>query len=345
MNRLTIWVVIFVFLLLSLCTNAGKKNIQPTDSFTRNQQLRRTINLGNALEAPVEGDWGMVIESQYFPTIKAAGFTAVRLPVRWSAHAKEDNPFLVDQSFLERVNWVVDQSIQNDLAIVINMHHYIELFDSPLIHKERFVRIWQQIASYFKDAPESVFFELLNEPNSALNANLWNQILDECTSIIRKTNPDRTLIIGPSNWNHISGDLDKLKLPDDDNVILTVHYYEPFHFTHQGAEWVANSQNWLGREWIGTDKQVSQIQSDLLIAAEWADKNKVPVFLGEFGAYSKADEKSRIKWTNSVRHHAEKYNFSWSYWEFGAGFGVYDREKNNWREPLLKALLTTHSSN
>ena len=108
MNRLIIRFAIFVFALLPFCIKADNKIVQDTDPFRRNQRLRRTINLGNALEAPMEGDWGMVIESEYFPTIKAAGFTAVRLPVRWSAHAKKDNPFLIDQSFLDRVKWVVD---------------------------------------------------------------------------------------------------------------------------------------------------------------------------------------------------------------------------------------------
>jgi endoglucanase len=36
---------------------------------------------------------------------------------------------------------------------------------------------------------------------------------------------------------------------------------------------------------------------------------------------------------------AEKRGFSWAYWEFGSGFGAYDREKKEWRQPLLKALM------
>jgi endoglucanase len=61
--------------------------------------------------------------------------------------------------------------------------------------------------------------------------------------------------------------------------------------------------------------------------------------LGEFGAYSKADMQSRVNWTTFVREEAEKRGFSYAYWEFGAGFGVYDREATGWNEGLLRALV------
>ena len=63
------------------------------------------------------------------------------------------------------------------------------------------------------------------------------------------------------------------------------------------------------------------------------------VFLGEFGAYEKADMTSRAKWTAAVVKEAESRGFSWAYWEFGAGFGAYDRQAKTWREPLMKALI------
>jgi endoglucanase len=40
-----------------------------------------------------------------------------------------------------------------------------------------------------------------------------------------------------------------------------------------------------------------------------------------------------------VREEAEAIGISWSYWEFGAGFGVYDREVKAWNKGLLKALI------
>ena len=41
----------------------------------------------------------------------------------------------------------------------------------------------------------------------------------------------------------------------------------------------------------------------------------------------------------SVREEAEARGISWSYWEFGAGFGVYDRDDEQWNEGLLNALI------
>jgi endoglucanase len=74
-------------------------------------------------------------------------------------------------------------------------------------------------------------------------------------------------------------------------------------------------------------------------AAAWREASGVPVWLGEFGAYSTADMDSRVRWTETVRTEAEARGIPWAYWEFGAGFGAYDRETETWREPLLRSLV------
>ena len=78
---------------------------------------------------------------------------------------------------------------------------------------------------------------------------------------------------------------------------------------------------------------------DLDWAVRWAEKLDCPLWMGEFGAYSKADMASRANWTSTLRAEAEARGIAWSYWEFGAGFGVYDRTAGRWRQELLGALI------
>jgi len=81
------------------------------------------------------------------------------------------------------------------------------------------------------------------------------------------------------------------------------------------------------------------LRKDFDHAAAWAKKQQRPLFLGEFGAYHVADMASRACWTRAVAREAEARGFSWAYWEFGAGFGAYDREKGKWHPALLDALV------
>ena len=306
--------------------------------FAVNESLGRGINFGNALEAPKEGDWGVKLDAEYFRVVKAAGFRTVRLPVRWSAHAAKDAPYTIDADFFKRIDWALDQAEANKLNVVLNVHHYDEIHKEPKTHLPRLVGLWEQIAARYKDRPASVVFELCNEPNSALDA-AWNDAIPALLKAVRTTNPTRAVIVGPGSWNGIWM-LPKLKLPDDPNLIVTVHYYDPYKFTHQGAPWGSNEvKNLSGVKWDATDAELKPLRARFDEVAEWAKKNNRPVFLGEFGAFEKADMPSRAKWTAAVVKEAEARGFSWAYWEFGAGFGAYDREKKAWREPLLGALV------
>ncbi|MCD6289334.1 MAG: glycoside hydrolase family 5 protein [Anaerolineae bacterium] len=301
--------------------------------------LGRGVNLGNALEAPHEGAWGVVLQEQYFRLIREAGFDMVRIPIRWSAHAASGEPYTVDERFFRRVDWAIDQALGQGLKVVINVHHYDELTRDPEGQHDRFLAIWRQIAERYADDPPGLVFELLNEPHDRLTAPLWNDLLVDALQIVRESNPDRWVVIGPVRWNSVSA-LPGLKLPQDDrHLIVTVHYYSPFHFTHQGAEWVPGSGAWLGTTWKGTPAERSAVERDLDKAATWARSHGCPLFLGEFGAYSKADMDSRVRWTRFVARQAEARDMSWAYWEFCAGFGIYDRGRGGWNRALLEALI------
>jgi endoglucanase len=200
----------------------------------------RGINLGNALEAPSEGEWGVVLQNEYFDLIAEAGFDTVRIPIRWSAHAQGLPPYTIDPEFMARVDWAVNQSLGHGLTTIINVHHYEEIMNAPEAHRARLLAIWRQLAEHYTDAPAQLYFEILNEPNNRLTPELWNNYLAAALAVIRKSNPKRTIIVGTAEWGGL-GALDELELPDDGHLVVTFHYYEPFHFTHQGAEWSPGS--------------------------------------------------------------------------------------------------------
>jgi endoglucanase len=314
--------------------------IQEADMYAYSQlkRLGRGINLGNALEAPQEGEWGVVLQEDYFRLIKEAGFQSVRIPIRWSAHAEKDAPYTIDPDFFGRVDWAVDEAIKNDLAVVLNIHHYEEIMDSPRLHRDRFLALWEQIAQHYLNAPEEVMFELLNEPMNTLSSTSWNEFAADAIEVVRRSNPKRTIVVGPGNWNNVDA-LIMLALPENDrNLIVTFHFYQPFEFTHQGAEWVINPGA-VGTKWTGTEAEKSLLEIDFDLAYAWGQKYRRPIYLGEFGAYSKGDMESRHVWTDFIARTAEAKGFSWAYWEFCSGFGAYDPASGQWNEPILSALI------
>jgi endoglucanase len=338
------------------------------DPFEQNKRLGRGMNFGNALEAPNEGEWGVTLKEEYFKIIKDAGFDSVRIPCRWSAHALKEAPYTIEKSFFDRVDWAVNCALSRNLLVMLNIHNYTELYTEPLAHKERFMALWKQIAEHYKDYPDTLLLEIFNEPDDAFTPDMWNDWLKEAHAIIRKANPTKTIVIGSANDSWLTY-LKLLKLPEGDrNIIVTVHYYFPHEFTHQGAAWMTHekivksiadmkfvnqevpewatddwqgdSSTWLGTKWTGTDKEKKAVTDVFDIGAAWGKEHNRPINLGEFGAYVKADKDSRVLWTTFVAKSARERGFSYLYWEFcHENFGAYDQQTNQWKNYLLNALI------
>ena len=301
--------------------------------------LHRGVNFGDALETPHEGQWGVVIQPDYFPTIRKAGFDTIRVPILWVGHVPAQAPFTIDPVFFKRIDWVVQQAEDNHLNVILDYHYDPDLMKDPDAHADRYVAIWKQVAEHYQSAPDTILFELMNEPFDKLDSAHWNPLITRALAAIRPTNPTRTVVVGPVRWNSYDK-LSELELPESDrHLLVTFHYYLPMTFTHQGAEWVAPSKAWLGTKWLGTDADKAPIEHDFAQASDWAKAHHRPIFLGEFGAYSKGDLASRVCWTSFVAHTAESHGIPWSYWEFCSGFGAYDPKAHQWRKPLLDALI------
>src|SRR5881392_3010229 len=247
------------------------------------QRLGRGINMGNMLEAPQEGDWGVKFEPDYADKV-AGVFATVRIPVRWSNHAAPTVDATIDEAFARRVDQMVDAFLAKGMYVILDLHHYTQINGDPQHPKEfkvdpavmdqRLVNLWKQVAARYQDRSPRLLFELLNEPHGRLNGDPWNRLAAQTLAVVRVTNPTRTVLIGPGEWNSI-GELPKLRLPPDRNIIVSIHNYDPFPFTHQGVDYMP--QYPLGPTCCDA-KQRRQITDALDAARRWGDANGYPLY-------------------------------------------------------------------
>ncbi|WP_340692767.1 glycoside hydrolase family 5 protein [Hyphomonas sp.] len=298
--------------------------------------VQRCMNLSSALEAPYEGDWGYTIRNEDIDRLKEAGFDTIRLPVRWSAHAGRWGRYKLNKGLLARTDAIIDYAMSRDMNVILNVHHYSELNNWPWRHERRLEGIWKQLAAHYEDYPDRLIFEIVNEPNGKMTVQRTDALNKRVVARIRKTQPDRWIVLATAEWGSIAGLLQS-QPPSDPRIILSWHYYEPFVFTHQGAEFFRPTPP-IGTNW-GDTADVDRIAKDFRLAAAFRDKHNLPLLLGEFGVFDAAPVEQRAKWIGSVRHLAEANGFGWCHWGLSSNFRSYDADKEAWIEPVRAALL------
>ena len=295
-------------------------------------QMRKGINLGNTHEPPVEAGWNNPhAQEYYFDMYKEAEFDCVRIPVRWDNYTGKTPPYKITEDWLNRIEKVVDWGLERDMFIVINSHHdnwIKENYNDA--NKARFDSIWTQIAEHFKDKPEKLIFEVLNEPHGLTkvqNDDMHARII----SIIRETNPTRLVIFQGHNWGG-SDELINAAIPDDDYVIGSFHSYDPYFFGLEGQG------TW------GSSADYAELDAKFRGVNTWSEENNIPVFLGEFGAINKADYNSRMRHYRAYMELSEKYGFTPVAWDDGGDFRILQREQHDWNEIKDILIYTSDTS-
>ncbi|MFC7290683.1 glycoside hydrolase family 5 protein [Hirschia litorea] len=307
----------------------------PQDTAT----LASCINMGNALEAENEGDWGYTIEDKHLKVIADAQFDAIRVPIKWSAHAGKNYPYTIDATFFERTDHVIDTAIAQGLTVIIDVHHYTEFNESPADHTERLKEIWKQISERYANHSEKLVFEIFNEGSGQATPKILDALNADLVKTIRQKNPDRRIILATGLYGGLDGMLAGTP-PIDDKIMASFHYYEPYCFTHQLAAFAAESTAHCpaGPLTFGEEEQKAKVRDDIAAAAAYGQKHNIPVFMGEFGVFGGVPINQRKIWTEFIRQEAEDAQISWCNWDFAAAFNAYDNNRDKWLPDILEAL-------
>ncbi len=289
--------------------------------------IKRCVNLSNGLDAPFEGAWGYRIKDAHIAAIAMDGFDTIRLPVRFQAGYSNGQ---INPAMLDRVDHLIRVALAHDLNVVLDFHHFVELMEAPDAHADLFVDIWKELSARYLGWPDKLMFELLNEPTKEVSTAWANDLYARVYPFLRDAHPNRWIIVGGGEWSSIAGLADLA--PNDAFTAHTFHYYGPFSFTHQTAEWV--DMDLPKRDPPNAD-EIAKIKSDFKALNEYP----VPLFLGEFGVYNVVAPNERALWMETVRRAAEDAGMGWCHWGYVSGFRVAEDDLT-WIPGLKEALFS-----
>jgi endoglucanase len=263
-------------------------------------------------------------------SVKDRGFDWVRIPVQWGCRA--DVSGNIDGSFMSQVEETVGWAKKHGLVALINTHHE-DWFDNGG-DLNRLVNIWRQIAEHFQDFADSeLVFEIFNEPNH-MSLDALNAMNEAVLPVIRNSNPTRMVFLGGlaqmGRW-WINQNPDALRIPEDANLGLTVHSYDPWSFAGDHPSSTSFSDD---------DAADAEAQQGRL--ADWAkEKGIQQVMLGEFGTtVQQPNRGDRLKYYKANAEACAKHDQGYAIWDDNGWWQVLNRDTRTWDEDILAQLTS-----
>lgn len=321
-------------------------------------------NLGNSLDAvgADETAWGNPrITQALIQQIAAQGYKSIRIPVTWDKHIGAAPNYTVESAYMNRVEEVVRWALDANLYVMINVHHDSWTWVSSMEPKHdevlaRYNALWTQIAQRFKDQPNKLMFESINEPRFSEGGTTdeakMNQMLQELNvsfhKIVRASggkNATRPLVLpgldtspAQAKINELYNTITKL---NDPNLIATVHYYGFWPF----------SVNIAGYTTFEKDTKNDIVQTFDNVYNTFVAKG-IPVIVGEYGllGFDKntgvIEQGEKLKFFEFLTYYMKEKKITGMLWDNGQHL---NRTTYKWSDPelfnVIKSSLKGRSSN
>ncbi len=187
---------------------------------------------------------------------------------------------------------------------------------------------WQLVASTFKNNPTVAGYDLINEPvphqmGATANNLVWFNLANHLITAIRNVDPAHAIIIEVAPWD-LPGGFSGLKPLPFQNLIYSVHFYEPHEITHQTLPGYATNYTYPGVvNGVMWDK--AKLAAALDPVRQFAKTYKVPIYVGEFSCIRFAPGNSRAQWIKDVVDLIDAEGWSWTYHQY-RGWDGWDAE-------------------
>lgn len=276
----------------------------------------------------------------------------IRLPVDEVQLWHEDGTRDEEAFFL--LDAALDWCATAGLKVIVDLHilrsHYFISEDEPalysdLVELEKFADLWRDLSAFMRARPtDLVAYELLNEA-VAKDPESWNRVAHHVFDIVRALEPERTIVLGSNQWCQVQT-FPYLRVPDDDRVILTFHYYNPMLITHHTAHWTdvaaytgpiqypgapvpEEGLAELDRVLPGKGRKENApftrntMREQITIAVDVARAHNKPLYCGEFGVYRVVPNDIRCAWYRDIIAVFDEFGISWANWDYKEGdFGI-----------------------
>lgn len=346
MTKTLLQVILLSVLISSCASDKPKESVEQKDKFS-SFTIRRGTNIAHWLsQSPRRGEE----RAQFFTQkdvrfIDSAGFDHIRLPIdeeqMWDENgARHEDSFKL---LNECLTWCHDAGLRVVLDLHILRSHHFNADEKPLWNKpaeqDKFIQLWKDLASAVGHWPNGMMaYEFMNEP-VADDPEQWNKLLSRVADSIRHWESERVLVIGSNRWQS-ANTFDQLRIPPNDkNILLSFHFYEPFYLTHYQASWTdlkdfKGQVNYPGQivpEGISpkekTVYRIDTLEKMMEKPLALAARLNLPLYCGEFGVINKAPVGSKLAWYKDMVAIFDKRGIGYANWNYKAGaFGIVDED-------------------
>jgi len=304
---------------------------------------------------------------QDFIDVKSLGVDVIRLPVRMHSMTGGSPDYTIDPLLFKFLDIAVDWAEKYGIYIIIDNHSFDPVKGTEDDIDRILLPVWSQIARRYRDRSDYVMYEILNEPHGISDAR-WGTVQGMAIEAIRHIDQRHAIIVGGTDYNSI-GKLSTIPAYSDPNLIYTFHFYDPYLFTHQGANWggppvlaplagvpfpadhrrMPRIPSELRGTWVesslnygyANDGTYSKLSNTLDRAVAFSRERDVPVFCGEFGVYMiNSHPEDRVRWYAFVADALDRRNISRASWDYYGGFGVFNSGMGNFNYDLNTQIVS-----